>query len=98
MGHFWLGGYASRFVQSPIVWVPLINSHYYEVVVDGLFVNNQVIEMKHNLNTQKTIVDTGTNDIILSTEVKIKLYMFFFSCLFVIIVYLGQKEVNKQIN
>ena len=70
MGHFWLGGYASRFVQSPIVWVPLINSHYYEVVVDGFFVNNQVIEMKHNLNTQKTIVDTGTNDIILSTEVK----------------------------
>ncbi|KAG2224975.1 hypothetical protein INT45_000096 [Circinella minor] len=68
MGHFWLGGYPSRFVQSSITWVPLVNSHYYEVSMDGFFVNNQVVEMDDNLDTQRTIVDTGTNDIILSTE------------------------------
>ncbi|KAI9278701.1 aspartic peptidase domain-containing protein [Phascolomyces articulosus] len=68
VGHFWLGGYASRFVRSPIIWVPLIHSHYYEVSIDGFFINDQMIEMDDNLNTPRTIVDTGTNDIVLSTE------------------------------
>ncbi|KAI9499175.1 aspartic peptidase domain-containing protein [Zychaea mexicana] len=68
VGHFWLGGYSSQSIQSPITWVSLIDSHYYEVVIDAFLVNGHPVDMHDDLNKPRTIVDTGTNDIILSTE------------------------------
>ncbi|KAI8144699.1 aspartic peptidase domain-containing protein [Fennellomyces sp. T-0311] len=67
-GHFWLGGYASPRIQSPIVWVPMKHSRYYEVEIDSFLINGKPIRMHDDLNVPRTIVDTGTNDIILSTQ------------------------------
>ncbi|KAI9361370.1 aspartic peptidase domain-containing protein [Pilaira anomala] len=66
-GHLWLGGYPSQSVGSEIVWVRLVHQRYYQVHIDRFLVNNQDVGME-KLNLPRTIVDTGTKDIVLSTE------------------------------
>ncbi|KAI9262850.1 aspartic peptidase domain-containing protein [Helicostylum pulchrum] len=66
-GHFWLGGYPSQSVGSEIVWVPLMHQRYYQVTIESFLVNNQIVEMEQ-INLPRTIVDTGTKDIVLSRQ------------------------------
>jgi hypothetical protein len=69
-GHLWLGGYPSHAVGSEIVWVPLSHHRYYEVKIERFLVNGEtVVGMKH-FNLPRTIVDTGTKDIVLTPEVR----------------------------
>lgn len=70
-GHFYLGGYDNRTLASDVTYVPIKSSskspRYYEVQVDHFLVNNHVIHMQH-LNKPRTIIDTGTRDIVLSSH------------------------------
>ncbi|KAG2236816.1 hypothetical protein INT48_007000 [Thamnidium elegans] len=66
-GHFWLGGYPSQSVGSEIVWVRLVHQRYYQVTIESFLVNNQMVEMEQ-INLPRTIVDTGTRDIVLSQQ------------------------------
>lgn len=72
-GHFWLGGYPSQSVGSEIVWVRLVHQRYYQVTIESFLVNNQVVEMEQ-INLPRTIVDTGTKDIVLSRQVYVYTY------------------------
>ncbi|KAG0164185.1 hypothetical protein DFQ30_010386 [Apophysomyces sp. BC1015] len=67
-GHFWLGGYPAYSVGSPVVWVPLLRSRYYEVQVDHFLVNNHIVTGMTDLNSPRTIVDSGAKNIMLSPE------------------------------
>ncbi|KAF7728542.1 Beta-site APP-cleaving enzyme [Apophysomyces ossiformis] len=67
-GHFWLGGYSSSAVGSPIDWVPLVKSRYYEVQVDHFLVNDRIVTGMSNINSPRTIVDSGAKNIMLSPE------------------------------
>ncbi|EPB88455.1 hypothetical protein HMPREF1544_04690 [Mucor circinelloides 1006PhL] len=67
-GHFWLGGYPSQSVGSEIVWVPLSNNRYYEVKVDHFLVNGKAVAGMEQINVPRTIVDTGTKDIVLTPQ------------------------------
>ncbi|KAI7897220.1 aspartic peptidase domain-containing protein [Mucor mucedo] len=66
-GHFWLGGYPSHSVASEIVWVPLSHQRYYQVKIESFLVNNETVGME-DINMPRTIVDTGTKDIVLSPQ------------------------------
>lgn len=68
-GHFWLGGYPSHAVGSEIVWVPMSHNRYYEVKIENFLVNNVTVAGLEHVNTPRTIVDTGTKDIVLTPEV-----------------------------
>lgn len=68
-GHFWLGGYPSQSVASEIVWVPLSHQRYYQVKIESFLVNNETVGMEE-INLPRTIVDTGTKDIVLSPQVR----------------------------
>lgn len=69
-GHFWLGGYPSQSVGSEIVWVPLSHNRYYEVKVDRFLVNGKTVAGMEQINVPRTIVDTGTKDIVLTPQVR----------------------------
>ncbi|ORY96162.1 aspartic peptidase domain-containing protein [Syncephalastrum racemosum] len=67
VGHFWLGGYVSE--RTPhLQWVKLLNPKYYEVKIKHFQVNDRPVQLPSNANRPRTIVDTGTNDIVLSTD------------------------------
>lgn len=68
-GHFWLGGYPSNSVGSEIVWVPLSHTRYYEVKIENFLVNNETVSGMEHLNTPRTIIDTGTKDIVMTPQV-----------------------------
>lgn len=71
VGHFWLGGYPvmNHTLESMWTWVPLIPSQYhYELHVDHFVVNGKLVPMK-DVNHPRTIIDTGTKDIVLSKQV-----------------------------
>jgi hypothetical protein len=69
-GHFWLGGYPSQSVGSEIVWVPLTHKRYYEVKIERFIVNGKTVNNIEHLNVPRTIIDTGTRDIVLTPEVR----------------------------
>ena len=75
-GHFWLGGYPSQSIGSDIVWVPLSQDRYYEVKIEKFLVNNKTVTGMKEFNLTRTIVDTGTKDIVMSPEVS---WMLFFN-------------------
>jgi hypothetical protein len=68
-GHFWLGGYPSQSVGSEIVWVPLTHKRYYEVKIERFLVNGKPVKEMESLNVPRTIIDTGTRDIVLNPQV-----------------------------
>ncbi|KAI9320438.1 aspartic peptidase domain-containing protein [Dichotomocladium elegans] len=70
VGHFWLGGYPSNAIppSSEIVWVPLTSRLYYEVSIDRFMVNGVPVPMDDSLNHPRSIVDTGSKDILLSQQ------------------------------
>lgn len=86
-GHFWVGGYPTKSVGSEIVWVSMGNERYYEVVVDGFLVDEKVVQME-KINLPRTIVDTGTKDIVLSAQVFVP--FFFDVCCCVCAYYFNQ--------
>ncbi|CEP08119.1 hypothetical protein [Parasitella parasitica] len=67
-GHFWLGGYPSQSVGSEIVWVPLSHNRYYEVKIDHFLVNGKTVPDMEHINMPRTIIDTGTKDIVLTPQ------------------------------
>lgn len=68
-GHFWLGGYPAYAIGSPIAWVPLLKSRYYEVSVDHFLVNGRIVTGMKDLNHPRSILDSGAKNIMLSPEV-----------------------------
>lgn len=69
VGHFWLGGYNAEAMNKQVTWVPLIsNQYHYELHVDQFLVNGKRVPM-HDINHPRTIIDTGTKDIVLSKQV-----------------------------
>ncbi|CAO3654106.1 unnamed protein product [Mucor hiemalis] len=67
-GHFWLGGYPSHSIGSEVVWIPLTHTRYYEVKVENFIVNNVTVAGLEHLNSPRTILDTGTKDIVMAPE------------------------------
>ncbi|CDH58319.1 predicted protein [Lichtheimia corymbifera JMRC:FSU:9682] len=68
VGHFWLGGYNAEAMNKQVTWVPLIsNQYHYELHVDQFLVNGKRVPM-HDINHPRTIIDTGTKDIVLSKQ------------------------------
>lgn len=71
-GHFYIGGYDNRTLASEITYVPIKSSrknpHYYEVQIDHFVVNGHVVQHMQHLNRPRTIIDTGTRDIVLSSH------------------------------
>ncbi|KAG0332035.1 Beta-secretase 2 [Podila humilis] len=67
-GNMFLGGYSSQHVANgeTMQYVPLIKRDWYQVQLDGFKVMNQQVMGMQNLNAPKTIVDSGTTNIMMS--------------------------------
>ncbi|KAF8944189.1 Beta-secretase 2 [Haplosporangium gracile] len=65
-GNMFLGGYSSSHLAEPMQFVPLIKRDWYQVRLDGFKVMGQPVRGMQNLNLPKTIVDSGTTNILMS--------------------------------
>ncbi|KAF9361479.1 Beta-site APP-cleaving enzyme [Mortierella sp. AD094] len=65
-GNMFLGGYSSAHVAEPMQYVPLVKKDWYQVRLDGFKVMGQPVQGMQNLNLPKTIVDSGTTNILMS--------------------------------
>ncbi|KAF9116266.1 Beta-secretase 2 [Mortierella sp. AM989] len=65
-GNMFLGGYSTAHVAEPMEYVPLVKKDWYQVRLDGFKVMGQNVQGMQNLNLPKTIVDSGTTNILMS--------------------------------
>ncbi|KAG0370981.1 Beta-site APP-cleaving enzyme [Gamsiella multidivaricata] len=65
-GNMFLGGYSSAHLEGPMQYVPLVRKDWYQVQLDGFKVMGGVVQGMQNLNLPKTIVDSGTTNILMS--------------------------------
>ncbi|KAF9551315.1 Beta-secretase 2 [Mortierella hygrophila] len=65
-GNMFLGGYSSSHLAEPMQFVPLVKRDWYQVRLDGFKVMGQPVHGMQNLNLPKTIVDSGTTNILMS--------------------------------
>ncbi|KAF9156096.1 Beta-secretase 2 [Linnemannia schmuckeri] len=65
-GNIFLGGYSSSHLAEPMQFVPLVKRDWYQVRLDGFKVMGQPVLGMQNLNLPKTIVDSGTTNILMS--------------------------------
>jgi len=65
-GNMFLGGYSKAHLAEPMQFVPLVKKDWYQVRLDGFKVMGQKIEGMQNLDLPKTIVDSGTTNILMS--------------------------------
>ncbi|KAH7048939.1 hypothetical protein BKA57DRAFT_39294 [Linnemannia elongata] len=65
-GNMFLGGYSSAHLAEPMQFVPLVKRDWYQVRLDGFKVMGQPVHGMQNLNLPKTIVDSGTTNILMS--------------------------------
>ncbi|ORZ05881.1 aspartic peptidase domain-containing protein [Lobosporangium transversale] len=65
-GNMFLGGFSSAHLAEPMQFVPLVRKDWYQVQLDGFKVMGEPIQGMQNLNLPKTIVDSGTTNIIMS--------------------------------
>lgn len=65
-GNMFLGGYSSAHLAEPMQFVPLVKRDWYQVRLDGFKVMGQPVGGMQNLNLPKTIVDSGTTNILMS--------------------------------
>ncbi|KAF9104331.1 Beta-site APP-cleaving enzyme [Mortierella sp. GBA35] len=65
-GNMFLGGYSSAHLAEPMQFVPLVKRDWYQVRLDGFKVMGRPIHGIQNLNVPKTIVDSGTTNILMS--------------------------------
>ncbi|KAF9935455.1 Beta-site APP-cleaving enzyme [Linnemannia zychae] len=65
-GNMFLGGYSSSHLAEPMQFVPLVKRDWYQVQLDGFRVMGAPVLGMQNLNVPKTIVDSGTTNILMS--------------------------------
>ncbi|KAF9573515.1 hypothetical protein BGW38_008418 [Lunasporangiospora selenospora] len=65
-GNLFLGGYSNEHLAEPMQYVPLIKKDWYQVQLDGFRVMGEPIQGMQNLNVPKTIVDSGTTNVLMS--------------------------------
>ncbi|KAF9128084.1 hypothetical protein BGW39_005359 [Mortierella sp. 14UC] len=65
-GNMFLGGYSTSHLAEPMRFVPLVKRDRYQVQLNGFKVMDQPVRGKANLNLPKTIVDSGTTNILVS--------------------------------
>ncbi|KAG0056795.1 Beta-site APP-cleaving enzyme [Gryganskiella cystojenkinii] len=65
-GNIFLGGYAQSHIVDPMQFVPLVKKDWYQVRLDGFKVKGEPVKGMVNLNLPKTIVDSGTTNILMS--------------------------------
>ncbi|KAG9065832.1 Beta-secretase 2 [Linnemannia hyalina] len=65
-GNMFLGGYSSAHLAEPMQFVPLVKRDWYQVRLDGFKVMGRPVHGMQNLNLPKTIVDSGTTNILMS--------------------------------
>ncbi|KAF9393267.1 Beta-secretase 2 [Podila verticillata] len=65
-GNMFLGGYSSSHVVGEMQYVPLVKKDWYQVQLDGFRVMGQPVQGMQNLNLPKTIVDSGTTNVLMS--------------------------------
>ncbi|KAG0356349.1 Beta-secretase 2 [Podila minutissima] len=65
-GNMFLGGYSSAHVAEEMRYVPLVKKDWYQVQLDGFRVMGQEVQGMQNLNLPKTIVDSGTTNVLMS--------------------------------
>ncbi|KAG0271301.1 Beta-secretase 2, partial [Linnemannia exigua] len=65
-GNMFLGGYSTSHLAEPMQFVPLVQRDWYQVQLDGFKVMGQPVQGMANLNLPKTIVDSGTTNILMS--------------------------------
>ncbi|KAF9909865.1 Beta-site APP-cleaving enzyme [Linnemannia zychae] len=65
-GNMFLGGYSTSHIAEPMQFVPLVKRDWYQVQLDGFKVMGKPVQGMANLNLPKTIVDSGTTNILMS--------------------------------
>ncbi|KAF9418063.1 hypothetical protein BGZ94_009798, partial [Podila epigama] len=65
-GNMFLGGYSNAHLAEPMQYVPLVKKDWYQVQLDGFRVMGVPVTGMQNLNVPKTIVDSGTTNILMS--------------------------------
>ncbi|KAG0023021.1 Beta-secretase 2 [Podila clonocystis] len=65
-GNMFLGGYSTAHVAEEMRFVPLVKKDWYQVQLDGFRVMGQAVQGMQNLNLPKTIVDSGTTNVLMS--------------------------------
>ncbi|KAG0320743.1 Beta-secretase 2 [Dissophora globulifera] len=65
-GNMFLGGYSTAHLAEPMQFVPLVKKDWYQVQLDGFQVMGEMVRGMQNLNVPKTIVDSGTTNILMS--------------------------------
>ncbi|KAG0037299.1 Beta-secretase 2 [Podila clonocystis] len=65
-GNMFLGGYSTANVAEEMRYVPLVKKDWYQVQLDGFRVMGQAVQGMQNLNLPKTIVDSGTTNVLMS--------------------------------
>lgn len=65
-GNMFLGGYSKAHLAEPMQYVPLVKKDWYQIRLDGFKVMGEKVEGMQNLNLPKTIIDSGTTNILMS--------------------------------
>ncbi|KAF9955429.1 Beta-site APP-cleaving enzyme [Mortierella alpina] len=65
-GNMFLGGYSMNHLAEPMQFVPLVKKDWYQVRLDGFKVMGEPVKGMQNVNLPKTIVDSGTTNILMS--------------------------------
>ncbi|KAF9953951.1 Beta-secretase 2 [Mortierella alpina] len=65
-GNMFLGGYSMNHLAEPMQFVPLVKKDWYQVRLDGFKVMGETVKGMQNVNLPKTIVDSGTTNILMS--------------------------------
>ncbi|KAF9978503.1 hypothetical protein BGZ73_002168 [Actinomortierella ambigua] len=65
-GNMFLGGYSTRHLAEPLTYIPLVKKDWYQVQLDGFRVMGNPVHGMANLNVPKSIVDSGTTNILMS--------------------------------
>ncbi|CAO3564370.1 unnamed protein product [Mortierella alpina] len=65
-GNMFLGGYSMNHLAEPMQFVPLVKKDWYQVRLDGFKVMGEAVKGMQNVNLPKTIVDSGTTNILMS--------------------------------
>ncbi|KAG0209677.1 Beta-secretase 2 [Mortierella sp. GBA30] len=65
-GNMFLGGYSTAHLAGPMQFVPLVKKDWYQVRLDGFKVMGEPVKGMQNLNLPKTIIDSGTTNILMS--------------------------------
>ncbi|KAF9937326.1 Beta-secretase 2 [Mortierella alpina] len=65
-GNMFLGGYSMNHLAEPMQFVPLVKKDWYQVRLDGFKVMGETVKGMQNVNLPKTIIDSGTTNILMS--------------------------------